>query len=79
MERSDEALVQFLTQCEKIDLEALNYRGRTVLEVTRIIPTQMMQILRTRGVPSPFVSDSEEDTDDSEDEVGENDFHFADE
>lgn len=69
VERADEPLVQFLSQCDKIDLEALNYRGRNALEVTRIIPTQMMQLLRTRGVPSPYVSDSEEDSDSSDDEV----------
>lgn len=29
-----------------------------------------MQLLRERGVPSPYVSDSEDDLDDSDDEVG---------
>lgn len=56
--------MEFLSQCEKIDLETLNYRGRTALEVTRMVPSQLMQLLRDRGMPSPYVSDSEEDDSD---------------
>lgn len=70
VERADEDLVNFLTQCPKIDLEALNYRGRTALEVSPMVPTHVMQLLRARGVPSPYISDSEDDLDDSDDQVG---------
>lgn len=69
VERSDEALVDFLVQCPKIDLETLNYQGRTALEITQKVPLRVMQLLRERGVPSPYYSEDEDDLDDSDDEV----------
>lgn len=67
VERRDEAIVQFLLQCETLNVEVETYGGRNALEVNRILPPSISQGLRKRGVHSPYSSDDSDDEIDSED------------
>lgn len=67
VERRDEPTVQFLLQCDKLNVEAETYGGRNALEIIRILPTSIDKALRNRGVPSPYFSDDDDDEIDSED------------
>lgn len=70
VERRDEPLVQFLLQCDKLNVEAETYSGRNALELNLILPPNIRQALRNRGLPSPYTSEDDEiDSDDSEDEL----------
>ncbi|KAJ8917829.1 hypothetical protein NQ315_010738 [Exocentrus adspersus] len=70
VERRDEAMVQFLLQCDKLNVEAETYGGRNALEITPIVPPSISQALTNSGVPPPYFSDDDEiDSEDSEDEL----------
>lgn len=77
VERRDEVTVQFLLQCDKLNVEAETYGGRNVLEINRILPPSISQALKNRGVPSPYSSDDDEiDSEDSGDELTTNNSHM---
>ncbi|XP_018571849.1 NF-kappa-B inhibitor cactus-like [Anoplophora glabripennis] len=80
VERRDEATVQFLLHCEKLNVEVETYGGRNALEINRIIPPSISQALRKRGVPSPYSSDDSDDEidiEDSGDELTQNSRMFS--
>lgn len=74
VERRDENLVQLLLQFDKLDVEVETYGGRNALELNLILPPNMRQALRNKGLPSPYSSDDDDevDSEDSGDELYEN-------
>jgi len=71
LERGDEQMAQFLlSECSKLNPTVLTYARRSVLQLGFPVPSSLAEILRLRGVASPYTSDSDEEYDeDSEDEL----------
>lgn len=69
LERVDEQMAHFLLyECKKLNPNVLTYGQRSVLQLGFSVPSGLAEALRSRGVESPFTSDSEYE-EDSEDEL----------
>lgn len=70
VQRGDERLMHYLlTECIKLNVNALTYGGRSVLQLGYQVPANFLQLLRSKGVPSPYSSDDDEYDSETDDEV----------
>lgn len=71
IEKGDERLIHFLlSECTKLNVQALTYGGRSALQLGYLVPSPLAQVLMSRGVPSPYTSEEDDDDDsDMDDEV----------
>uniref|UniRef100_A0A6P7GZ17 NF-kappa-B inhibitor cactus-like n=1 Tax=Diabrotica virgifera virgifera TaxID=50390 RepID=A0A6P7GZ17_DIAVI len=70
VQTGNEDVVQFLLSCKNIDVETMSYGGKDALEINhRFVSETIRQALINKGLPSPYSSEDEYDSDTSEDEV----------
>lgn len=64
IERGDENLALFLLEeCKKLNPSEVTYGGRSALQIGYPVSSKVQGELKQRGVPSPFSSDDEYDSD----------------
>ncbi|XP_072380098.1 NF-kappa-B inhibitor cactus [Diabrotica undecimpunctata] len=70
VQTGNEEIVQFLLSCKNIDVETMSYSGKDALEINhRFVSEKIRQALINKGLPSPYSSEDEYDSDASEDEM----------
>lgn len=67
IKQGDERLADFLLhQCPQLNVTAVTYGGNSALQLGFPVPDEVGDVLRSRGLSSPFSTDEEEEEEDSE-------------